>query len=97
MVVKENFSAGGGVPGETWNIAALATATYTAEAQFDRGTAVVEIQIIKRQGEWFTNTFNLVTDQTTLYLGTPTTLEALQNRELQAGKLEGAIVSHEQP
>jgi|GEM_PF-4940029 len=91
MVTQENFSAGGGAPGKAWSLMALATATYATEVQFERGTALVEIQVIKQGGDWFANTFKLATEHDSLNLGIPTTLEAMQQQALQISKLENTI------
>ncbi len=90
MVFKENF-ASGQLPDQAWNFTAIATATYLTEVQFERGTATVEVQVIKCRDTWSINTFNLITTTALLHLGQPTTLEALQKQELHSKQLEKTI------
>ncbi|WP_448573835.1 hypothetical protein [Trichothermofontia sp.] len=91
MVTKESLSAGTGLPGESWSMTALATATYLLEVQCERGVALAELQVIKRGDHWSVNTFNLATDQEVLNLGIPTTLEAMRQQDAQVNQLESAI------
>lgn len=89
-LVKENLSAGQG-PGDPWNLMAIATATYITEVEFERGKAIIEVQVIKHESLWWANTFNIITENTSVILGQPTTLEAIRERGSQAKKLEQII------
>ena len=94
LVEKESFSMGQ-VPGaehkNLWDFTGIATATYQAQIQWERGEGLVDIQVIKRGDYWFVSMLNLQTDQTTLNLGSSTTLDALRERIMQEQKLEETI------
>lgn len=92
--VVEGFS-GGQLPSaegqKVWDFTSLATATYSAVFQCQRGAGQVVIQVIKRESLWFVNRFHLESDQGDLTLGESTTLEALRERIQQEQQLNNTI------
>lgn len=64
---------------------------YVAEADFEKASATIKVQIIRRDNQWLINSFTISTQGVITTLGIPTTLEALVETDQKKRLLEALI------
>jgi len=69
---------------------------YVADADFERGSANIKVQIIRRDNQWLINSLTISTLGVTTTLGIPTTLEALVDTDRKKSRLEALLKADEQ-
>ena len=69
---------------------------YVAEADFEKASATIKVQIIRRENQWLINSFTISTQGVITTLGMPTTLEALLDTDQKKILLEALIKGDEQ-
>lgn len=69
---------------------------YVAEADFEKATATIKIQVIRRENQWLINSFTISTQGVITTLGIPTTLESLLETDQKKRLLEALIKGDEQ-
>ena len=83
------------IKGSHENFGKITLGNYVAEADFQKGSANIRVQVIRRDNQWFINSFAISTQAVTTTLGIPTTLEALVDTDKQKSRLEALLKADE--
>lgn len=83
------------VKGSNEKFGKITLGNYVAEADFQKGSATIKVQVIRRDNQWFINSFTISTKGVTTKLGIPTTLEALIDTDKQKSRLEALLKADE--
>lgn len=81
--------------GSSQKFGKIALGNYVAEADFEKGSATIKMQIIRRENQWLINSFTISTQGVITTLGIPTTLEALVETDQKKSLLEALIKGDE--
>jgi hypothetical protein len=68
---------------------------YVAEADFEKASATIKMQVIRRENQWLINSFTISTQGVITTLGMPTTLEELVDTDKKKSLLEALIKGEE--
>lgn len=68
---------------------------YVAEADFEKASATIKVQVIRHENQWLINSFTISTQGLITTLGMPTTLEGLVDTDKKKSLLEALIKREE--